>query len=92
MKSFNWNNEKNEWLLEKRGICFEDILYYIDKGFLLDDLSHPNPDNYSGQRMLVVNVENYAYLVPYVENDDEIFLKTIFPSRKATKRYLEAKS
>jgi len=91
MKNFNWDREKNEWLLENRAICFEDILFYIKKGALLDDLRHPNQKKYAFQRMLVVNVEGYAYLVPYVETSEEIFLKTIIPSRKATKRYLEEK-
>jgi len=56
---------------------------------LLDDISHPNPEQYGDQRMFVVDIENYAYLVPYVEKEDEIFLKTIFPSRKATMKYLK---
>ena len=89
MKLFNWDRAKNEWLIENRAICFEDILFYIDKGFLLDDIIHPNQEKYSSQRMLVVNIEDYIYLVPYVETKAEIFLKTIIPSRMATKKYLE---
>lgn len=89
MKPIAWNSEKNEWLLRKRGVCFEDILFYLEKGMLLDDISHPNPEQYGDQRMFVVDIENYAYLVPYVEKEDEIFLKTIFPSRKAPKKYLK---
>jgi len=91
MKPITWNREKNEWLLRNRGVCFEDILYYLEKGALLDDVHHPNPEKFGHQRMYVVDIENYAYLVPYVETEDEIFLKTIFPSRKATKKYLEDK-
>jgi len=89
MKLINWNREKNEWLRKNRGICFEDILFYLDNDYLIDDVEHPNQDKYSGQRMMVFNIEDYIYLVPYVESEDEIFLKTIIPSRKATKNYLE---
>ena len=92
MKLINWNREKNEWLRENRDICFEDVLFYIDNDFLIDDVEHPNQEKYSGQSMMVFNRENYLYLVPYVETDEEIFLKTIIPSRKATKDYLERKN
>ena len=91
MKLFNWNTEKNDLLRNKRAICFEDIVFYIDKGFLIDDIVHPNQEKYPGQRMLVVNIEEYIYLVPYVETKEELFMKTIIPSRKATKKYLEMK-
>jgi len=74
--------------MESRGISFEDILFHLERGDLLDDLVHPNRERYPTQRMLVVNVDDYAYLVPYVEDDTEIFLKTIIPSRKATRHYL----
>lgn len=89
MKYFSWNEEKNEFLLVERDISFEEIVLYIEKGFLLDVLEHPNPEKYPGQKIFVVQVEEYIYLVPFVENEDEIFLKTIIPSRKATKKYLK---
>ena len=89
MKYFSWNEEKNEFLLVERDISFEEIVLYIEKGFLLDVLEHPNPEKYPGQKIFVVQVEEYIYLVPFVENEDEIFLKTIIPSRKATRRYLK---
>jgi len=89
MKYFSWNQEKNELLLAERDISFDDIVLYIEKGFLLDVLEHPNPKKYPGQKIFVVQVEEYVYLVPFVESEDEIFLKTIIPSRKATKRYLK---
>ena len=92
MKLINWNKEKNKWLINNRGISFEDILFYLENAFLLDDLKHPNQGKYPNQRMFIVKVENYACLVPYLENEDEIFLKTIIPSRKATKKYLEDKN
>ena len=88
MKQINWNAEKNQTLMKERGVSFEDIVFSIQQGDLLDDLSHPNKDKYPNQRLLVINVEGYAHLVPYVENEEEIFLKTIIPSRKATKKYL----
>ena len=72
----------------ERGISFEDVLFALQSGRLLDDLLHPNNFKYPNQRMFVVEVDDYAWLVPYVENDDEIFLKSIIPSRKATKHYL----
>ena len=77
---------------DNRGICFEDILFYIDNDFLIDEIEHPNQKKYLGQGMMVLNIENYIYLVSYVETKDEIFLKTIILSRKATKEYLEIKS
>ena len=89
MKIINWNREKNEWLRKNRGICFEDILFYLDNNYLIDDVEHPNQVKYLGQRMMVLNIVEYIYLVPYVESEDEIFLKTIIPSRKVTKNYLE---
>ena len=88
MKYFSWNLEKNEVLRQERGISFEEIVYHIEQGHVLDLLDHPNQERYAGQRILVVAVENYAYLVPFVETDAEVFLKTIIPSRKATRQYL----
>ena len=89
MKYFLWNQEKNELLQIERDISFEDIVFYIEKGFLLDILEHPNPKKYPGQKIFVVQVEEYAYLVPFVESENEVFLKTIIPSRKATRKYLK---
>ncbi|HMS01254.1 MAG TPA: BrnT family toxin [Anaerolineales bacterium] len=89
MKYFSWNAEKNETLKTERGLSFEEIVFYIDSGFLLDVLEHPNQDKYKGQKIFVVQMEEYVYLVPFVESDNEIFLKTIIPSRKATRKYLK---
>ena len=88
MKHINWNAEKSLKLKESRGLGFEDIVYYIEKGEILDDYSHPNGEKYSEQRIMVIGINNYAYLVPYVEDAEELFLKTIIPSRKATEIYL----
>ena len=88
MKYFSWAATKNRALRAARGISFEEIVYHIERGDVLDILENPNQQRYAGQRIFVVNVQGYAYLVPFVESDAEVFLKTIIPSRKATKRYL----
>jgi uncharacterized DUF497 family protein len=88
MKVLNWNAEKNQELIEKRGIPFEDVSFFLQQGALLDDLEHSNSEKYTGQRIFVLEIDNYVYLVPYVENEDEIYLKTIIPSREAAKQYL----
>jgi uncharacterized DUF497 family protein len=88
MKQINWNAKKNQLLMSERGISFEDVLFALQSGRLLDDLVHPDDFKYPNQRMFVVEVDAYAWLVPYVENEGEIFLKSIIPSRKATKHYL----
>ena len=91
MRYFDWSTNKNEWLKEQRDITFEEIVFHILHGGLLDVLEHPNKQQYPGQRIFVVNVEGYVYLVPYVETEESIFLKTIVPSRKMTKKYLGGK-
>ena len=91
MKYINWNTEKSLKLKESRGICFEDIVFYIEKGDILDDYLHPNQKRYPEQRIMVIGISNYAYLVLYVEDEEEIFLKTIIPSRKATEIYFGGK-
>jgi uncharacterized DUF497 family protein len=88
MKPINWNSTKYQQLVSERGISFEDIVFYMQQGQLLDDIQHPNSVKYPEQRIFVINVDNYVYLVPYIENQQEIFLKTVIPSRKATKQYL----
>ena len=89
MKYFSWNQEKNDLLREERQVSFEDVVFYIDQGFLLDVLEHPNQNRYKGQKIFVVQMDDYVYLVPFIEDVHEIFLKTIIPSRKATKKYLK---
>jgi len=88
MELYDWNDEKNEWLKRVRGITFEDIVYYLAHNGLLDIIEHPNKERYPGQRIFIVDVEGYACLVPFVEEGEAIFLKTIIPSRKMTKLYL----
>jgi uncharacterized DUF497 family protein len=91
MKYFAWSPEKNARLKKERGISFEEAVFHIEQGDVLDLLAHPNQDKYPGQRIFVVAMNDYAYLVPFVETDTEIFLKTIIPSRKATKQYFGGK-
>lgn len=91
VKYFTWEDAKNEKLKAERGIGFEEIVFLIEQGNLLDILKHPNQERYGGQRIFVVQREDYVYLVPFVEEDKLIVLKTIIPSRKATKRYLTMK-
>lgn len=88
MKPFRWNHEKNEALKKDRGISFEEIVLAIEANGLLDVLCHPNPERYPNQSILVVTLGGYVYLVPYVEEPDYFFLKTVIPSRKATRDYL----
>jgi uncharacterized DUF497 family protein len=86
-KTFNWNSEKNQLLVQERGISFERIVFEISSGNELAVLEHPNQEKYQGQKILMVQVDDYVYAVPFVETDTEIFLKTIIPSRKATRQY-----
>ena len=88
MKYFSWNTDKNKQLQEERNISFEEVVFYIEKGLLLDIVEHPNQEKYSGQKIFIISINDYAYLVPFVETDKEVFLKTAIPSRKATKKYL----
>jgi hypothetical protein len=88
MKPFRWNHDKNEQLKTERGLSFEEIVLAIEGNGLLDVLRHPNPGKYSNQRVFVVKVDGYANLVPFVEEAEYYFLKTIIPSRKATRDYL----
>lgn len=89
MKPFRWNHDKNELLKKDRGISFEEMVLAIEAGGLLDELLHPNQDKYPNQSILVVALDNYVYLVPYVEETHFFFLKTVIPSRKATRDYLQ---
>ena len=88
MKYFDWSTGKNEELRASRNISFEQVVFCIANEGLLDIVEHPNQVKYPNQLIFIVNVEDYAYLVPFVETDEIVFLKTIIPSRKMTKRYL----
>ncbi len=82
---FRWNLDKNRILIEERDISFEEIVEAINEGLVISDSVHTNPDKYPNQGVLIVVAKNYTYLVPYVIDGDDIFLKTIIPSRKAHK-------
>lgn len=88
MKPFRWDPDKNDRLKDARGISFEEIVLAIEEDGLKDILVHPNQRRYPGQVVLVVAYHNYVFLVPSVEEDTHYFLKTIIPSRKATRDYL----
>jgi hypothetical protein len=90
MKQINWSPEKNRELKDNlnRSVCFEDVVAEIEDGGLLDDIENVNSEKYPHQRVFVVLFNGYVYGVPYVSNDDEIFLKTVYPSRKLTLKYI----
>jgi uncharacterized DUF497 family protein len=85
---FDWDNKKNEELIRSRGVSFEEVIALLEDGQVLDVLDHPNRDKYAHQKIYVVEINGYVYLVPFVKDNNKIFLKTIIPSRKAQKRYL----
>lgn len=87
MKRLRWNAAKNERLKEARGISFEEVVLAVAEGGLLDVLEHPNKRKYRNQKMFVVQCADYVYLIPFVETEEEIFLKTIIPSHKFAKKY-----
>lgn len=88
MRPINWNSEKNVQLKADRGVSFEEVLVAISHGAILDIVIHPNQDRYPNQRIVIVRIRGYAFLVPFFETNEEIFLKTIIPSRNATRKYL----
>ncbi len=92
MKFFDWSDEKNAWLLAERNVTFEEVVFWIMHSGLLDILEHPKKERYPNQQVFIVNMDDYAYIVPFVEDDTRVFLKTIIPSRKMTRKYLRAKS
>jgi uncharacterized DUF497 family protein len=88
MKYFDWDDEKNNTLKKTRNISFEEILLSISGNKLLEVVEHPNKQKYPNQRMFIVEVRDYAYIVPFVEDEKKYFMKTIYPSREAAKKYL----
>jgi uncharacterized DUF497 family protein len=91
MKVFRWDNEKNEWLKKQRGVSFEQVVILLEREDVLEVVEHPNQERYPGQRIAIVEINDYAYLVPYIQDGEEIFLKSIIPSRKATNKYVRTK-
>ncbi len=90
MEYYQWNHEKNDKLKLERGISFEQVVMHIERGDLLDIVRHPNQSKYPNQRLLVVEIQDYAYFVPFVESGKGKFLKTTIPSRRATREYLRS--
>ena len=88
MKVFRWDNEKNEWLKKNRGVSFKQVVILMEREDVLETIEHPNQNKYPGQKIATVMIDDYAYLIPYMQENDEIFLKTIIPSRKATNKYV----
>lgn len=86
VKYFDWNEEKNDWLMQERDISFELCISYIEQGYLLDILVNTSPREH--QKIFILNIEGYVYRIPFVEDEEKIFLKTAYPSRKDTKKYL----
>ena len=86
MKYYDWNESKNDKLREERDVCFEDVVVAINEGKLHDVLAHPNPAKYPKQRFYIIEIQEYIYVVPFVEDEVKVFLKTIYPSRKLTKK------
>lgn len=91
MKIFRWNTEKNEMLAKSRGITFDEVVQRIESGANVIETEHPNKKKYPNQNIMIVDIDGYAYLVPYVIEKDGYSLKTIIPSRKATKKYVGGK-
>ncbi len=88
MKYFDWDIVKNKELELERDITFEEVLDAIDQDKILDTIEHPNKKKYPNQKVYIIEIDNYAYRVPFVEDDEKFFLKTIIPSRKDTKKYI----
>ena len=92
MKPFAWSHKKNKLLRAQRCVSFEDVVFHIMSGDILETIDHPNQQRYPGQQIHVIAIEDYVYLVPFIESEEEVFLKTIIPSRKATKKYRGARN
>ena len=88
VKYFSWDRHKNDWLKTHRNVSFEVLVFHIENGGLLDILEHPNQMKHPGQRLFVIRIDDYIYLVPFDETEGEVILKTIIPSRKMTLKYL----
>ncbi len=86
---FDWSDEKDALLREERGIGFQDVVFHIEQGDVISITDHPNPEKYPNQKIMYVRIQHYVYMVPFIESDTKFFLKTVIPSRKATKKYLE---
>ncbi|MBI1961200.1 MAG: toxin [Parcubacteria group bacterium] len=89
MKHIDWNKDKNAQLKARYEICFDEIVPLLNKADgVLAVVPHPNQLKYPNQKMFIIEIDKYAYLIPFVEDNEKYFLKTIIPSRKATKKYI----
>ena len=91
MKTFKWDEEKNRKLKKERNVSFEQVVFCIENDCVIEIIRHPNQTKYGNQRVYILLIQDYIYLVPFVDSENERFLKTIIPSRKFTKLYLEGK-
>lgn len=88
MKYFDWDEDKDRELRLTRNISFADVLFYIEKNEIIDIVENPDQKKYPGQKYFILKIIDYIYYVPFVEDKNKIFLKTIIPSRKYTRKYL----
>lgn len=88
MKYFDWDKKKNKALIKERDVSFEMVVACMAERGVLDKVKHPNTKKYPNQHMYIVEIDSYAYIVPFVEDEEKKFLKTIIPSRKYTRKYL----
>ena len=88
---YEWDPGKNEWLKSKRGISFEQVIFHLSQGDVWKIADHPNQKKYPGQKLYFVTVDDYVYIVPHKKEKGYVFLKTIIPSRRATKDYKDEK-
>lgn len=89
MKYIEWDPKKNERLKKERGVSFEEVVDVIFEGRVFGRIDHPNQKKYSGQKIFIIEMQEYVYVIPYVEDKEKVFFKTIFPSRKYTKVFIE---
>ena len=88
MPEYDWMPDKDEWLRRNRGVSFDDVVYHLEHGGFLADIPHPNRERHPGQRLYVVHIDEYVYLVPFYRDGDVESLRTVYPSRKYTRDYL----
>ncbi|MDX1900674.1 MAG: BrnT family toxin [Gammaproteobacteria bacterium] len=88
---YDWDSDKNNLLIDQRGVSFEEVVAVLEAEGILDIIDHPNKKNYGHQKIYIVEINGYIYLIPFVEDEGRIFLKTIIPNRKANKKYLSSR-
>ena len=88
---FEWDERKNNLLKKERNVSFEQVILAIENKQVVDVLDHPNQKKYKGQKYIMVEMDNYIYVVPIFisKTGEKCCLKTIYPSRKYTEKYLK---